>query len=89
MAAGELDVQARRLRITEYERAGDNGEGRTRSYARRHDRRSCAAVRDSAGGLPFSVVNKALKKKEISRLINASFRRCGLRDTVIMADKLM
>jgi DNA-directed RNA polymerase subunit beta' len=39
--------------------------------------------------LPFSFVNKALKKKEISRLINASFRRCGLRDTVIMADQLM
>ncbi len=34
-------------------------------------------------------MNKTLKKKEISRLINASFRRCGLRDTVIMADKLM
>jgi DNA-directed RNA polymerase subunit beta' len=40
-------------------------------------------------GLPFSLINKALKKKEISRLINTSFRRCGLRDTVIMADKLM
>ena len=40
-------------------------------------------------GLPFALVNKALKKKEISRLINASFRRCGLRDTVIMADHLM
>ena len=39
--------------------------------------------------LPFSFVNKALKKKEISRLINASFRLCGLRDTVIMADQLM
>jgi DNA-directed RNA polymerase subunit beta' len=40
-------------------------------------------------GLPFALVNKSLKKKEISRLINASFRQCGLRDTVIMADKLM
>lgn len=40
-------------------------------------------------GLPFSVLNKALKKKEISRLINQSFRRCGLRDTVIFADKLL
>ncbi len=40
-------------------------------------------------GLPFEFINKALKKKEISRLINASFRRCGLRDTVILADKLM
>ncbi len=40
-------------------------------------------------GLSFSHVDKALKKKEISKLINASFRRCGLRETVIFADKLM
>src|SRR2546425_10766744 len=40
-------------------------------------------------GLPFELINKALKKKEISRLINAAFRRCGLRETVIFADKLM
>ena len=40
-------------------------------------------------GLPFPLINKALKKKEISRLINASFHRCGLRETVIFADKLM
>ncbi|MGD9786672.1 MAG: DNA-directed RNA polymerase subunit beta' [Sulfuricellaceae bacterium] len=40
-------------------------------------------------GLPFSVIDKPLKKKEISRLINASFRRIGIRDTVIMADRLM
>jgi DNA-directed RNA polymerase subunit beta' len=40
-------------------------------------------------GLPFPLINKVLKKKEISRLINASFRRCGLRETVIFADKLM
>jgi len=40
-------------------------------------------------GLPFTVLNKALKKKEISRLINQSFRRCGLRATVVFADQLM
>jgi DNA-directed RNA polymerase subunit beta' len=40
-------------------------------------------------GLSFSVLNKALKKKEIAKLINLSYRRCGLRDTVIFADKLM
>ena len=40
-------------------------------------------------GLSFTHVNKALKKKEISKLINASFRQCGLRDTVIFADQLM
>ncbi|MGB3067627.1 MAG: DNA-directed RNA polymerase subunit beta' [Ottowia sp.] len=40
-------------------------------------------------GLPFALMNKALKKKEISRLINASFRKCGLKETVVFADKLL
>ncbi|HWH83930.1 MAG TPA: DNA-directed RNA polymerase subunit beta', partial [Burkholderiaceae bacterium] len=40
-------------------------------------------------GLPFSNINKALKKKEISRLINTSFRKCGLKDTVVFADRLL
>ena len=40
-------------------------------------------------GLPFDLINKPLKKKEISKLINASFRRVGIRETVILADKLM
>ncbi|MCW5236958.1 DNA-directed RNA polymerase subunit beta' [Verminephrobacter eiseniae] len=40
-------------------------------------------------GLPFSYVNKALKKKEISRLINVSFRKSGLKATVVFADKLL
>ena len=35
------------------------------------------------------VLNRALKKKEISKLINTSFRKCGLRATVVFADKLM
>lgn len=40
-------------------------------------------------GLPFEHINKALKKKEISKLINVSFRRCGIKDTVVFADQLM
>jgi len=40
-------------------------------------------------GLPFSNIDRALKKKEISKLINASFRKVGIRETVIFADKLM
>ncbi len=40
-------------------------------------------------GLPFENLNKALKKKEISRLINTSFRKCGLKETVVFADKLL
>jgi DNA-directed RNA polymerase subunit beta' len=40
-------------------------------------------------GLSFELVNKTLKKKDISRLINVSFREFGTRETVIFADKLM
>ena len=45
------------------------------------------AVHNTAKGA--ELLNKSLKKKEITRVINAAFRRCGLRETVIFADKLM
>jgi DNA-directed RNA polymerase subunit beta' len=37
----------------------------------------------------LQAIDKALKKKEISKLIDESFRRCGLKETVVFADKLM
>ncbi len=40
-------------------------------------------------GLPFELVNTELNKKAISRLINKCYRRLGLKDTVVFADKLM
>ncbi len=40
-------------------------------------------------GLPFELVNIELTKKAIGRLINACYRRLGLKDTVVFADKLM
>jgi DNA-directed RNA polymerase subunit beta' len=40
-------------------------------------------------GMPFSEVNRDLKKKAISELINNCYRRVGLKDTVIFADQLM
>ena len=40
-------------------------------------------------GLPFELIDKPLKKKEISKLINASFRKCGLKETVVFADQLL
>ncbi len=40
-------------------------------------------------GLSFSYISKSLTKKEISKLMNASFRKVGIRATVIFADKLM
>ncbi|MGD2056260.1 MAG: DNA-directed RNA polymerase subunit beta', partial [Gammaproteobacteria bacterium] len=40
-------------------------------------------------GLPFSLVNQNMTKKAISTLINACYRRVGLKETVIFADQLM
>src|SRR5690606_9262972 len=40
-------------------------------------------------GLPLSLVNQAMTKKAISKLINASYRNVGLKETVIFADQLM
>jgi len=40
-------------------------------------------------GLPFDLVNKDMTKKNISNLINTSYRLAGLKDTVIFADQLM
>ncbi|KAB7762703.1 DNA-directed RNA polymerase subunit beta' [Xanthomonas maliensis] len=40
-------------------------------------------------GLPFALANTEMTKKNISRLINSSYRMLGLKDTVVFADKLM
>ena len=40
-------------------------------------------------GLPFELVNLAMTKKAISRLINTAYRIVGLKDTVIFADQVM
>jgi DNA-directed RNA polymerase subunit beta' len=40
-------------------------------------------------GLPFGLINRALKKKAISELINACYRTIGLKATVVFADRLM
>jgi DNA-directed RNA polymerase subunit beta' len=61
-----------------------------RDAARRDHRRPRAAVGDPARGPAFRIINKALKKKEISRLINASLPqvRPEARPS-IFADQLM
>ncbi|HEX9842455.1 MAG TPA: DNA-directed RNA polymerase subunit beta', partial [bacterium] len=85
----QVDLGARiKVRIREQER--DAG-GAVTSKVTRYDTTVGRALLSEILpiGLPFEQVNKVLKKKEISKLINASFRRCGLRETVIFADKLM
>ncbi len=88
--AGEVELAARiTVRMTEWTKNKETGEFVP----------STSLVKTTAGrallseilpkGLPFSNMNKALKKKEISKLINVSFRKCGLKETVVFADKLL
>ncbi|MFH0132417.1 DNA-directed RNA polymerase subunit beta' [Variovorax sp. EL159] len=88
--ANEVELTARvAVRITEYTKNKETGEFTP----------STSLVDTTVGrallseilpkGLPFSNINKALKKKEISKLINVSFRKCGLKETVVFADKLL
>ena len=87
--SGKVELHAMiRARIREYDltETGEKIEKTTR-YQTTVGRALLSEILPA--GLPFALINKALKKKEISKLINASFRRCGLRETVIFADKLM
>src|SRR5690606_14474935 len=84
----EVELATRiKVRLVEYEKDGDDFRPVHKMVDTTVGRALLSEILPK--GLPFELMNKALKKKEISRLINASFRRCGLRATVIFADQLM
>ena len=88
--AGEVELTARiNVRLTEYTKDKQTGElvPSTKLWETTAGRALLSEILPK--GLPFSNLNKALKKKEISKLINVSFRKCGLKETVVFADKLL
>ncbi len=88
--AGEVELTARiNVRLTEYTKDKQTGElePSTKLWETTAGRALLSEILPR--GLPFSNINKALKKKEISKLINVSFRKCGLKETVVFADKLL
>ncbi len=92
--AGMVEVASRiAVRITEYEIVNKAAEGDERFVAKtsvQHTSVGRAILSEILPkGMAFAEINKPLKKKEISRLINTTFRKCGLRETVIFADRLL
>jgi DNA-directed RNA polymerase subunit beta' len=84
----QIDLHARiSVRIREYDRNGDGWQEKVTRYSTTAGRAILSEILPK--GLPFKVIDKPLKKKEISKLIDESFRRCGLKETVVFADKLM
>jgi DNA-directed RNA polymerase subunit beta' len=85
----QVDLHAKiSVRIREFEADSD---GQWQEKITRYDTTAGRALLSEIlpKGLPFKAIDKALKKKEISKLIDESFRRCGLKDTVVFADQLM
>jgi DNA-directed RNA polymerase subunit beta' len=39
-------------------------------------------------GLSFDLINKTMNKREIRKLVSHSYRKCGIKETVIFADQL-
>jgi len=84
----QIDLHARiTVRLKEYERDGDGWKEKLVRVSTTAGRAILSEILPK--GLPFKSIDKALKKKEISKLIDESFRRCGLKDTVVFADQLM
>jgi DNA-directed RNA polymerase subunit beta' len=88
--AGVVELTARiNVRLTEYTKDKDTGEFIPSSKLWETTAGRALLSEILPKGLPFANINKALKKKEISKLINVSFRKCGLKETVVFADKLL
>jgi DNA-directed RNA polymerase subunit beta' len=87
--SGHADLQARvRVRLREVVQ-DENGE-RTESI-RIFDTTIGRTIVFSIvpEGMPYSVIDQPMGKKQISNLINLCYRQLGLKDTVIFADQLM
>ena len=84
-----VELQTRcTVRIKEYELNKETGE-KTPKIVRYETTAGRALLSEILPeGMSFSELNRTLKKKEIARLINVCFRKCGLRATVMFADRL-
>ena len=85
----KIELQTRcTVRIKEYEINKKTGE-KTEKIVRYETTAGRALLSEILPeGMSFAELNRTLKKKEIARLINTCFRKCGLRATVLFADRL-
>ncbi|MDX1320959.1 MAG: DNA-directed RNA polymerase subunit beta', partial [Oceanospirillum sp.] len=89
LGAGMVHMQAKvKVRVTEF-LLTDEGEMEEKTSVQDTTVGRAMLYRVLPKGLPFELVNQPMSKKAISRLINNSYRRVGLKDTVIFADQLM
>ncbi|MBW8268171.1 DNA-directed RNA polymerase subunit beta' [Caldovatus aquaticus] len=68
---------------------GPDGRPMTERVVTTPGRMMIGALLPEHPNLPFSLVNRLLTKKNISDVIDAVYRHCGQKETVIFADRLM
>ncbi|MFZ5532545.1 MAG: DNA-directed RNA polymerase subunit beta' [Pseudomonadota bacterium] len=86
---GLVDLQARvKVRLCDAE-LDENGKApqRTRLLQTTVGRALLSQILPT--GLPFEMINRDLTKKSIGAVLNACYRRVGLKETVVFADQLM
>ncbi len=87
--SGHVDLHAKvKIRITDFERIEDGSEVEVTAFRETTIGRAILSL-IVPKGLPYSLINQAMGKKQISKLMNACYRRLGLKDSVIFADQLM
>jgi DNA-directed RNA polymerase subunit beta' len=67
----------------------ENGEEITKSFDTTPGRVILSRVLPRHKKVPFEVVNKLMTKREISNMIDAVYRNCGQKETVIFCDRIM
>src|SRR5215203_1171177 len=68
---------------------GEDGQTVTRVYDTTPGRVILSRVLPKHPKVPFDVVNKLMTKKEISGMIDAVYRHCGQKESVIFCDRIM
>ena len=87
--SGLASLHARvKVRITEYEKDA-NGELVAKTSLKDTTVGRAILWMIVPKGLPYSIVNQALGKKAISKMLNTCYRILGLKPTVIFADQIM
>ena len=67
----------------------DEGNTVSRIYDTTPGRMILGELLPKKPNVPFDLVNKVLTKKEISKIIDAVYRHCGQKETVIFCDRIM
>jgi DNA-directed RNA polymerase subunit beta' len=87
LAAGVVTLHAKIK--GRYQTVDDNGEPVTEIHDTTPGRLILGELLPRQPGVKFALVNQLLTKKNISGMIDAVYRNCGQKETVIFCDRIM